>query len=332
MMDDNASRSREVGRLTPVARAIAKRARALHQGGRARTARERTGVFQLAHYTSLDVIVSMLQTQDGGLRLSDSSTMNDPEEGQNTEDGRRVWQLLQRCGEESWPWKRYGAAHMCCFVGIARGEAQHRGDRVIDAGDDLLFWRLYGSECRGVSIAIAPHISEDLVKNRRVEQVIYGDEPPSQTDLAGIEALLHDLDELRRRAQGAEVWSEVQRDVLPVCDRLLGQRFLHKRSHYQMEREYRAVAFVTMDDNEAVEDARFVARGRHVQYGRVRTYVQTRELRRKVILTTKSQITIGSNVPDAAGAKRDIARLVSATGTAPNVISLRVSEIPYRPR
>ena len=40
-----------------------------------------------------------------------------------------------------------------------------------------------------------------------------------------------------------------------------------------MEREYRAVAFVTRDD-EAPEDGVFSARGHHVQYHRIRTYVQ----------------------------------------------------------
>lgn len=180
--------------------------------------------YRLAHYTSLEAIVSMLQSSDGGLRLFDSSTMNDPEEGRTTSDGRAILhQLNEEFGKDSWPWKRYGSANICCFVGITQKE-----DKGIEVGDDLLFWRLYGNECRGVSIAIAAHKSTELVSTSVIQRVMYTDEPAMQVDVASISALLKDLDRLRSQARDAGVWSEICQVVLPKCDLLLGQRFLHK--------------------------------------------------------------------------------------------------------
>ena len=61
----------------------------------------------------------MLQDPDGGLRLSDSGTMNDPDEGQTTKDDRMFANLLEeQFGEESWLRRRYRSAHIGCFVGV----------------------------------------------------------------------------------------------------------------------------------------------------------------------------------------------------------------------
>lgn len=59
-----------------------------------------TSSLQLAHYTSLEALISMLQDSDGGLRLSDSSTMNDPGEGHATRDGREISRLLDGTSRE----------------------------------------------------------------------------------------------------------------------------------------------------------------------------------------------------------------------------------------
>ena len=111
----------------------------------------------------------------------------------------------------------------------------------------------------------------------------------------------------------------------------MAYRFLHKRPHYSMEREYRAVAFVTDDD--APEDQRFSARGHHVQYHRIRRYVQIPEVACDRILGTASRITIGANVPEGDYVRDNVATLVSKSlGLAPNVVSVRVSRTRYRPR
>ena len=318
--------------LKSEAKDIARRARSLRQlpnGIHSDVELTELPSFRLAHYTSLEAIVSMLQSSGDGLRLSDSSKMNDPEEGRATSDGRAIWRYLKdEFGKNSWPWKRYSSAHICCFVGISKKE-----DQVIDAGDDLLFWRLYGNECRGVSIAIAPHISKKLVESSAVQRVIYTNEPPMQVDLPSISELLKNLDDLRNRACSAGYWSEIYEAVLPECDLLLGQRFLQKRSHYEMECEYRAVAFVTQNDVEARENSRYsCSRGWHVQYGLFRTYIQIPALNYEFIFTTGSQITIGANVPKSKNAKKILDGLLELKGNAPSVISTRVSEIRYRPR
>ena len=133
--------------------------------------------FRLGHYTALEAVVSMLQSSNGGLRLSDSSTMNDPEEGRATRDGRNIKHLLEeQFAPDSWPRRRYDDAHVCCFVGVDRAAEDD-----VEPGDDLLFWRLYGNDCRGLSITIPTHVSADLLIGRYVQQVTYTDEPPPTT-------------------------------------------------------------------------------------------------------------------------------------------------------
>ena len=283
---------------------------------------------RLAHYTSVEAIISMLQMDGGGLRLSASSTMNDPEEGQATRDGRAVLHQLEReFGEDSWLWKRYGSANLCCFVGI-----EGDGERDIDAGNDLLFWRLYGNECRGVSIAMDTHKARELVDSAVVQKVIYADEPRMVSDIAAVSSLLEELYELRQRACGVGVWDQICDEAIQECDLLMAQRFLWKRPHYGMEREYRAVAFTTEGEDNASEDSRFSSRGLHVQCGRICRYVQLRALNCEAIFTTGSQITIGSNVAKPEEVKETIARLVEGLGRAPNVVGTQVSGIRYRQR
>ena len=279
----------------------------------------------LAHYTSLQAVVSMLQSTDGGLRLSDSSTMNDPEEGRATVEGRTILSLLEsECGKDSWLWQRYSAANVCCFVGIVRASAT-----TIDAGDDLLFWRLYGNDCRGVSITIPPHVSENLVRESIVDRVAYADSPAMDIEVTEFARLLRDVNDLRSRAQKASSWSDICSSILPTCDKLFKQRFLRKRLHYGMESEYRAVAFISEDD---AEDSRYSLRGEHVQGGLVRKYVQIPELSCKGILTTGSRITIGSNVSEHDDAREAIRRLLPSSTVSPDAVSVGVSRIPYRPR
>ena len=137
------SRSNRVNLLRREAEGIVSRARSLLQSQKRIQSdpitTQESSSLHLAQYTSLEAMISMLQTPGGGLRLSDSSTMNDPEEGRATSDGRSFLRLLgEEFGKDSWPWRRYSSAHIGCFVGITRGD-----EHIIDAGDDLLFWRLY---------------------------------------------------------------------------------------------------------------------------------------------------------------------------------------------
>lgn len=276
----------------------------------------------LAHYTSLEAIVAMLQTPDGGLRLSDTSTMNDPDEGRATVDGRVIWHFLKNeFGTDSWLWRRYGAAHVCCFVGL-----EYTGDQ--DAGDDLLFWRLYGNDCRGVSITIPSLKSKPLVESGIVDEVMYTDGPSLKIDTTSFSTLLKDVDNLR--ARDLSLWSRICPRVLPVCDLLFKQRFLRKRAHYGMEREYRAVAFLSGSD---AEDSGYSHMGRHVQYGRVRRFVQIPELSCESIFTSGSRITIGSNVPEVDDARNALRDLLNASSVEfPNGVAISTSNIRYRTR
>ena len=229
------------------------------------TSDEELSSLRLAHYTSLAAIVSMLQTPSGSLRLSDTSTMNDPYEGGATMEDRTVLQWLENeFGKETWLCQRYGAANVCCFVGIAGT------DQSIDPGNDLLFWRLYGNDCRGISITLPPHLSKNLVSSLIVDRVMYTDKPSLENDLSLFSSLIRDLDALRCRAHSADLWSKICPKVLAACEPLFKQRLLSKRPHYKPECDYRAVAFQSEDD---AYDTRYSDSGRHVRYA---TYSQIR--------------------------------------------------------
>ena len=286
-----------------------------------------TTSLHLAHYTSLQAIISMLQDRDGGLRLSDSATMNDPDEGKATTDDRMFLELLTDQSTAQWLRNRYESAYLCCFVGIVG-----KREPPIDAGDDLLYWRLYGDECRGVSIAMPPHFTETLVESSVVRRVIYTDEPRFQNDLASMAEILKKLDDLRSCALAADLWPEVCWDVLPSCDRLFAQRFLHKRSHYSMENEYRVVVFDAGADSVGAERSPIACRGMHVQFGLCRRFVQVPQLNCEAFLTTKTQITIGSNVSEPNEARLAITTLLQERDIAPSVVPVRVSDMRYRPR
>ena len=323
------AKARKLGDWRQEAGEICDRARALQRPwNEAKIVSDSVGdevSLNFAHYTSLEAMVSMLQSQDGGLRLSDTSTMNDPEEGCATSEGSFIAHSLRtKLSEESWVWKRYGAAHVCCFVGIECTDG-----RTINAGDDLLFWRLYGSDCRGVSITIPPRSSRDLVESAVIGKITYADESPIQMNLSAFETFAMDLEELHTQALDAGVWAKIGPKVLVACDPLFRQRFLQKRSHYKMEQEYRAVAFLSEDD---ADNTRYAIRGRHVQYGRVRQFVQIPELRCMSILITDSQITIGSNVPEPDKARNYLLELVKGSATIPSAVSIRVSKVLYRSR
>ena len=154
-----------------------------------------------------------------------------------------------------------------------------------------------------------------------------------EVDAASISGLLRDLDELRSRALESDVWADICQHVLPACDRLMAERFLQKRLHYEMESEYRAIVFDTGDEAGVQEGTSVSSRGMHVQYGLCRNYIQVDKLNGKSIFGTDSQITIGSNVREANEVQERFAELLeSKLHVAPGVVRIRVSEIPYRPR
>ena len=283
--------------------------------------------FQLAHYTSLEALISMLRGQNGGLRLSHSSMMNDPDEGRTTTDGRFIMHLLNEEFEaDSWTRSRYDYAHIGCFVGVVKGPES------VIAGDDLLFWRLYGYECHGLSITLATDRSTELVYGGDVHRVLYSRNPPLGIDLRPIAVILRELENLRHRALELGLWESIFPLVLPQCDRLMAHRFLHKHVNYSMEREYRAVEFVTGKNN-ASEDKKYLALGNHLQLQHVRSFVQTSQLSLENILNTNCEITIGSNLPQNERIREFVAELIEDTlGYAPNVVKIYVSTKRFRSR
>ena len=277
----------------------------------------------LSHYTSTAALTSMLTSSDGGLRLWDSATMNDPDEGSTTSEGEMLLDVLNDdFGEGSWLWHRYAIAHIGCFVGTTRGEGGAVGYRVIDVGDDLLFWRLYGDQCRGLSLTMPPHVCGPLLGTSVVQKVTYRDEPPMPTNRRDVVGVLREVDRLRHQGLETGAWPEMQQGVIRLLDRLFVKRFLHKRSHYEMEQEYRAVVFAGREEDDVAPSTPIVRRGSQIRGGVERTWVQIPEFDRQGIFTTNSQITIGSNVPSADNVRVELVGMLERLGKDPHVIQI----------
>ena len=76
-----------------------------------------------------------------------------------------------------------------------------------------------------------------------VGRITYADELSIQMDWSVFSTFLKDLEELHSYAMGADLWPKISQEVLVACDPLFKQRFLRKRSHYEMEQEYRPLYF-----------------------------------------------------------------------------------------
>ena len=100
---------------------------------------------RVIHYTRLDTIVAMLgraaKQQDAFLRLNDSSSFNDPDEGQFF-TGNLALPSKHR-------WVMEGStshAYVASFI---------IPDDKLDLSDDLMFWRTYGREGEGCSLVLS---------------------------------------------------------------------------------------------------------------------------------------------------------------------------------
>ena len=201
--------------------------------------------------------------------------------------------------------------------------------REITLGDHLLYWRLYGNDCRGASISLPTHLVEKLLKQSIIDRVIYSDEQPDyEPKISSLLKLLQDIDELRSEAIKEGTWPKICGNILPDTDRFFKQRFLHKRSDFNMEREYRAITFISNDN---AEDYVNMKRGQHVQFGLIRNYLQIVDLNCQSIFTSGTKITVGNNVRNSREAKEYIAETLRKQGTDYLGVSVSVSQIEYRP-
>ena len=235
-------------------------------------------VREIVHYTSLDMLVSVLRDKaegrDSFVRMYDSFHLNDPEEGQHLV--RRI-ELLDQQG-----WfleKKNLHAYIASFVVPEDSKDQELRDE-----DNLKYWLAYGQRGRGCSIRFP-------VSHNRFRRVLYGQQEVARTleglDLTAIwnclEPLTNNRDqEVSRIAH--DLLSEVMRKNIA---RIL---YLYKDDAYKYEQECRAVKSVL---EVADEDIRFERLEQLASPQSLRHYYHDSDLSIDRILVTGSLITIG---------------------------------------
>ena len=259
------------------------------------------------HYTSLEVVLSMLSEEISGgsgsasLRLYDSLHCNDPEEGNFLANS------LSSTPEHRWLAEGSSGGH--AYIASLIVDEQER-----DLSNELLFWRTYGNEGAGCSLTM-------VVETRLLRRVLYGEEPVAATR----DLLLPILDVVQPLAQRYESLRKEMSDT--IWRRLEAIRFLYKNSAYDFEHECRVV-LTTDSTGYDQSKVRFEPRGNGAPLSRVRHFYEMDELALKSTMTSGSKLILGPCVPDQYSVKLYLEHLQRQAGI--EYFRFETSEIPYR--
>ena len=265
------------------------------------------GTLSAVHYTSIGVLMQLLQKQNEFLRLYDSMHLNDPDEGNYlfrriSYDDRFRWlegnpKFAMLNGlDESFE----TLAYLTSFV---VGE---------NAQDNLVLWRTYGHEGKGCSIACK-------VESKYLERVIYGDDADETVSL-----LRPILEELTRIADASEEATHgVIREALRSS--LRDVRYLYKSAAYDYEREHR---YVLSDIDSLSEAIRYEYQDEPFGMPKIRHYLEREEFLFKDLIPSGSVITIGPSVAYPNQIRKRLSAITRlGLGGQPE---FRISEIAYR--
>ena len=266
------------------------------------------------HYTSIGVLMELLQNHDPGvresagtIRLYDSMHLNDPDEGNylprrisSEPDFKWLADQDELAGLDEVDSPVNEIAYLASFVA---------GDK---AADNLVFWRTYGHEGRGCSIVCS-------IDHKDVQQVLYGKEVNKAIDL--LRPVLTALTPVVA-ANGEEVAALLADTVWSSLRSVL---YLYKSDAYDYEDERRCV--VPSSEVEA-EDVSYDYDDKRFEMPRIRHYVERPELSIKSLLPSGSRITIGPCVPQPNHVRRRLSAI--ANRTLKGRPEVRPSEIPYR--
>lgn len=250
------------------------------------------------HYTSIPSLVSILI--DGSIRPYDSNQSNDPNEGRLFSDYLSL--------PDSLSWARPGRpshAYISSFVISPRDNHQT---------DELLYWRTYGHDGMGCSIAItAPH--------NRFYRVLYGRDQVEDTCNSLIPVLevispLSQVDEEMEWIVSREVW------------KALGAiRFLYKSEDYRYEKECR---FVVPNISIGEEDICFAQSSALDEPSRIRHYYNRGDIHLRDLLQSDSSITLGPTLSDTTEVKRAVRLLLRKLKRELQEVPINDSRITYQ--
>ena len=270
---------------------------------------------RVTHFTSLDALFSMLNSDEPRLRLYDTVHLNDPREGVASEEGKSLAKSLSTATASSdtdGGISRFGTGYILSFLANGPGSDE--------PGDDLIFWRLYGHDGRGCSITFAPFLKPwpDSVRNdlRRVHY-----DPKNVPDFsAEILGLLRLLDRFQHLGSLESSAQQKLSQTLRLLDECLARRFLVKEPPYGREDEVRLVRFADSSVGEpSVELVR----------GAIRHYLNDDDLKLQQLTDSRTVLRLGPAVPYPEDAKRALRRLWNKT-SLPH-IQIETSKIEYRP-
>ena len=254
--------------------------------------------FTAIHYTSTNTLISMFQNAVGKkedyLRMYDSVHLNDPDEGNYiVRDLQRSYQWLEN--------KKESHAYIASFIAP---------ERVMS--NDLKFWRMYGEEGEGCSLALR-------VPSERLKKVLYG------TEVSKIACVLHPildvLDNLAKKDK--DIGAMLSGIIWKFLERF---RYLYKSEAYKHEKEYRIVLPESEVGNK--DKIHFEPVEGESAPSRVRHYYQDKDLEIKNLFDNDSLITLGPSIPNPYNMKYYLDALMrKAKLQGPEI---RISKTPYR--
>ena len=234
------------------------------------------------HYTSIRTLLSMLQAPKGitssYLRMYDSLHFNDPDEGN--------FLLRSLNNGNQFPWTALDTTTLLDSIEseVAYVASFVLADALTNAADDLVFWRTYGDEGRGCSLAFSLEIGG-------LRKVLYGDDI-AQT-IQTIEPILTLINPLFSNSIPGE--SELKRLVMTtVAATLRPIRYLYKSEPYRYEREVRVI---TLPSDKISDKVHFDYHETQKGQPTIRHYLNYDKVNLKDLLSSGSKVTVGPSVP-----------------------------------
>ncbi len=260
------------------------------------------------HYTSIDVLVSMLQkpSEDDGkeaeLRTYDSVHLNDPDEGRYL-DCNIDWMKQYDWLSKSLPRSH---AYITSFI-IPDSKNAER-----EMSDNLVFWRTYGKEGEGCSLSLR-------IPMCRLGKVLYGADEAKCTGCI-LRPVVDLLDSLINNIQSQFIKDELANIVWSFLERI---RYLYKSEAYDYERECRLV----IPESEADTDRICFEYQIHNHLPSIRHYYKDKALKLSCIFGSGSSITLGPCVPSFKNMRHCLNMLINKEKMDPYI---KKSKTSYR--
>lgn len=262
----------------------------------------------VVHYTSVDTVIKMFrdysENKASYLRLYDTFHFNDPDEGRYLKLERSdLRKTTSPC------------AYATSFI------VPRDAKRIEDVRDSLVFWRTYGREGTGCSLAIK-------IPAHRLYQVKYGETEASTAvdDVASIERKIMDaLSPMMDLGESGPKEQDIpallmEATAVAMREEAEAVLYLHKSKTYNYENEARVVKTVRSIKEERKRDIAFDYKTRH--------YYEDDDLSVENLLVTGSIITLGPCVSFKENMAYYLEHLKEKSGLiGPEV---RQSEVSYR--